>query len=83
MTPALFQYPGVATRYMRAPNRFRKLLIDRERPKNERDEFGLDFSMADKNAACIEMQRADFPEVAGVPIGFQATLDNDIAIAWE
>lgn len=68
---------------MRAPNRFRKLLVDQTKPKEKRDEFGLDFWFDEKNAECIERQIAEFSEIQGKPIGFQATIDNDIAICWD
>jgi hypothetical protein len=86
---AVFQYGGVPNlNLMRAPNRFRKLLIDLEKPKHLRNEDGIDFNPwhpphEDKNTECIAMQMAEFPSVPGKPIGFTVTLDNDLALAWD
>ena len=83
----VFRYPGVNINFVKAPNRFRKLLIDFEKPKKLRDEDGIDFNPwfpphDGKNAACIEMQKSEFPSL-GTPIGFTVTLDNDLALGWE
>lgn len=85
--PKAFRYRYGATVFptifIRAPNRYRKLLVNSDIPKPDRDEFGLDFFMLEKSPIAIEMQRAEFPAICAEPIGFQALLDNDIAIAWE
>lgn len=82
--PITFAYAEVAGLiYMRAPNRFRKLLIDAALPKEDRDAFGLDFSVDSKNLECVAKQRREFPDIQGRPIGFQATWDNDVALCWD
>jgi hypothetical protein len=87
MTPSVFSYPGVDIIYMRAPNRYRKMLKNSDLPVDMRDPFGIDYPIhsecSPKQMECISAQVAEFGEQYGKPIGFQATWDNDIAIAWE
>ena len=60
----------------RAPNRYRRLL---RVPKGNAE---LDFIY--KNDECITLQTQEYElDMPYKPIGFQATMDNDIAIAWE
>lgn len=60
---------------LRAPNRYRKLL-----KKGDRD-TGAEFAVA--VSAAIAMQEADWPDANGyLPIGLQASIDNDWCIAW-
>ena len=85
--PGAFRYrygaTALPTIFIRAPNRYRKLLVDPAIAKPHRDPWGLDLSMIDESQAAIEKQRAEFPDIDAIPIGFQALLDNDLAIAWE
>lgn len=66
-----------------APNRYRKLLKNDSVDKKHKDEFGIDKDWDTQSLIAVELQNKEFPDHSGKPIGFQASIDNDICIAWE